>query len=236
MLAVAAHLREHLTVAGSPRETVADFVDAVTDASEGETLVVLKAAEQATALAPLTHLESEAPKIVISRDGSDAAFSALAYGRLARKSRWYEGGGVLLAAPGGADAPCNDRGCASRSGELYVLRYEDLTEDFCSTLACLLAWLGCKHDRALLERIENETSFETRTGRRRGTPGIGLLRSGATGEWRENLDSREPQRAWSVAGQALLALGYSQDGEVAREPIGTMASEASRSLSGIHEA
>jgi hypothetical protein len=100
----------------------------------------------------------------------------------------------------------------ARKGELSVIRYEDLTRDFSGTLKPLLAWLQLDASDAVIEDINAKSSFEATTGRPRGTEAKHLVRKGAVGEWVDALSTEDKTKAWSLAGEQLNALGYTQDG------------------------
>ena len=100
----------------------------------------------------------------------------------------------------------------ARSGELRVVRYEDLTRDFGGTLKPLLSWLQLDASDSVIEAINAKSSFEATTGRPRGTDGEGPRRKGAVGEWVDALSKEDKAKAWSLAGEQLSALGYTQDG------------------------
>src|SRR5947199_425411 len=96
--------------------------------------------------------------------------------------------------------------------KIYLLRYEDLSEDFVATMQPLLQWLGLADSKPLLESIQAKTSFEALTGRARGTEAKAVMRKGAVGEWREALLPDEQERAWRLAGDQLRAFGYTRHG------------------------
>ena len=99
-------------------------------------------------------------------------------------------------------------------GELYVLRYEDLLEDFQGTFAALLAWLRVDASEAAVSKVAKACSFETVTGRARGEPAAHVIRRGISREWQTALNPKEQQLAWRIAGTELAALGYGKDGTI----------------------
>lgn len=99
-------------------------------------------------------------------------------------------------------------------GELYVLRYEDLLEDFQATFAALLAWLGADASESTVAKVAKACSFETVTGRARGEPAAHVIRRGISREWQTALNPKEQQLAWRIAGAELVALGYGKDGTI----------------------
>jgi hypothetical protein len=110
---------------------------------------------------------------------------------------------------------------AAGRGELYVMRYEDLLDDFAGTFGRLLIWLGADASPATLAAVAKASSFEALSGRPRGVSGEDVMRRGIAGEWRESLNRRDQALAWRVAGAGLTAMGYTRDGKpVAFQPGG----------------
>src|SRR5215469_1047756 len=97
-------------------------------------------------------------------------------------------------------------------GELYILRYEDLLDDFPRTLFALLTWLGADATPATLDAIGKASSFEAMTGRPRGVSAVHHIRRGMAGEGESALNSKEKRLALRIAGPELTALGYGPDG------------------------
>jgi hypothetical protein len=102
---------------------------------------------------------------------------------------------------------------AAGRGELYVMRYEDLLDDFAGTFGRLLVWLGADASPATVAAVAKATSFEALSGRPRGVSGEDVMRRGIAGEWRESLNRRDQALAWRVAGAELTAMGYSREGK-----------------------
>jgi Sulfotransferase domain len=208
-------LYEKIAAATTPEDAMDAFLEAVcTDARE-ETHVVLKSAYQISRLAVLNAWQPTARKIVIVRDGRDAAISAAHFQEWMRQVKPTHG------APAVADywellhtwADQADRAIAAAGrGQVYLLRYEDLTNDFVATMQPLLQWLGLAESKSLLDAIQAQTSFEALTGRARGTETKDWMRKGALGEWRETLGAHEQERAWRMVGEQLRAFGYTRDG------------------------
>jgi hypothetical protein len=208
-------LYEKVSAATRPDEAMNSFVEAVSADAGEETHVVLKSADQISRLAVLQAWQPTAKKIAIVRDGRDAAISA------AHFQDWMREANPTRGAPAVADywelvhtwADQADKAIAAAvRGLIYLLRYEDLSNDFAATVRPLFQWLGLPESKQLLEDIQAKTSFEALTGRRRGIEGKGVMRKGAVGEWCEVLRPEEQERAWRMAGDQLRAFGYARDG------------------------
>ncbi|MFN2541180.1 MAG: sulfotransferase [Chthoniobacterales bacterium] len=210
-------LYERIAAAKSPENAMGAFVEAVCTDALGETHVVLKSADQISRLAVIELWRPDARKIVIVRDGRDAAISA------AHFQAWMREAKPLRGSPAVADcwellhtwADQADKAIAAAGrGQIYLLRYEDWSKDFVATIQPLFHWLGLPASRSLLDTIQAQTSFEALTGRARGTEAKGVMRKGAVGEWRDVLDAQEQERAWRMAGEQLRAFGYTRDGSL----------------------
>jgi hypothetical protein len=208
-------LYKKIAAASTPEEAMNAFVEAVSADAKEETHVVLKSAEQISRLAVLQGWQPRAKKIAIVRDGRDAAISA------AHFQDWMREANPMRGAPAVADywellhiwADQADKAIAGAAGGLvYLLRYEDLSNDFVATVRPLLESLGLPESKQLLEDIQANTSFEALTGRPRGMEAKGVMRKGTVGEWREVLRAEEQERAWRMAGDQLRAFGYAFDG------------------------
>lgn len=204
--------------ANHPHQVLDAFHAGVT-AGSAASFVVYKAADQIALLSLLDRWKPEGRKIAITRDGRDAAISAEHYKRLMEQSEapWYSGSreySTLL----GDWADRADRIIHyARSGELYLMRYEDLTADFEAAFGELLDWLGAENSREIMDAVVAKSSFEASTGRKRGSDGTGVIRKGAVGEWLEALDEETKATAWALAGPKLAALGYTREGPI--EPL-----------------
>lgn len=100
---------------------------------------------------------------------------------------------------------------AAGRGELYVMRYEDLLDDFAGTFGRLLVWLGADASATTVAAVAKASSFESLSGRPRGVSGEDVMRRGIAGEWQESLNRRDQVLAWRVAGAELSAMGYTRD-------------------------
>ena len=213
--AAASALYRQIKAATTPEQAMDAFLEAVCTDPCDESHVVLKAADQISKFQILQAWQPEAKKIVITRDGRDASISARHFEELMREQRPWQG------SPFGTDywnflrmwADRADKTIvAAGGGQVYVLRYEDLTNDFAGTVRPLLRWLGLAESESLIDTIQAQTSFEAITGRARGTEAKSVIRKGAVGEWRDVLSADEQARAWRVAGEQLSALGYTLEG------------------------
>ena len=167
---------------------------------------MLKAADQISRLATLNAWQPTAKKILIIRDGRDAAISATHFRERMRATKPTRG------SPRVADywkllhnwANQADKAIAAAGRhQIYLLRYEDLSENFVATMQPLLQWLGLAESKPLLGSIDARTSFEALTGRARGTEAKAVMRKGTVGEWHEALMPDEQERAWRMAGDQL---------------------------------
>jgi hypothetical protein len=205
--------------AADPEESLDAFVAATAaGAPDGVTHLVLKAADQIAVLDQLQAWQPDAKKVIITRDGRDAAISASHYKQLMQDAPWFSGNADywrLLENWASRAVMIADAG---RSGDAWVMRYEDLSADFAGTLGPLLSWLGVDADPDRVAAINDRTSFEARTGRKRGSEGTGVIRKGMVGEWVETLSVDDQDRAWELTGDALAGLGYTRSGEAAPLP------------------
>jgi hypothetical protein len=186
------------------------------------TPVVLKAADQIMCLDQLQASSPLSTKIVIMRDGRDAAISALHFGELMKK--WD--------APWQAK-PLNYhdrlRGWAIRASalahqcaqhDILVLRYEDLQRDFTATCRALFRRLGISSENELIDSIYAQTNFSAVTGGRQpGQAAEDIVRKGMIGEWKETLSPAEAREAWQIAHIELARFGYTESGEYQKSAL-----------------
>ncbi len=204
-----------------PEQLVGRFIELAATPGEAGGHVVLKAADQIAVFDKLQAFFPDAPKIVIMRDGRDAAISALHYRKYmkTKKAPWLK-----------QTISYQDqlKGWVSRArmvrerlqrNELLVIRYEDMTVDFAATFSALLSRLGLDHSPETVEHIRSFTSFEAMAGRRHGDEDGSIFRKGITGEWLEYLDAKEKKRSWNIAGDILRFFGYGKDGKNADFPL-----------------
>jgi hypothetical protein len=177
----AAALFDRIRSARSVDEALAAMVE-VNAAFGGTPRLVFKGADQVMVFDVLQAWRPDARKIIIVRDGRDAAISALHFRALmkAQRAPWYGGDSSLKELVGSWAGRAQTAIDLARAGRVSLLRYEDLTLEFAATLRRLLAWLELARDRATLDAIERAASFETLTGRRRGEQAAHILRTGAS--------------------------------------------------------
>jgi Sulfotransferase domain len=116
----------------------------------------------------------------------------------------------------------------SKSGNLLVVRYEDLRRDTESGLMEMLAFLGIDGDRELIRRAVENNSLramrekEEKAKKSGATLGKGTLlrkhnvdredarfvRTGSVGGWREKLSQAQIDMVTAYAGEALVRAGY----------------------------
>lgn len=95
-------------------------------------------------------------------------------------------------------------------GENYLeLRYESLLEDPVPELEKLFGFLDASQDRATLERVAGENSFERWSGRKPGEEKAGsFFRKGISGDWKGVFNERDREVYDRHAGDLLVELGY----------------------------
>lgn len=177
--------------------------------------LALKSADQINHLALLEQCLPEAKRIAIIRDGRDMANSAIRFEDYIRRRTHFEGvWGVQQfdywdRLRHWVDAARKIR-AEKEKGGLYVLRYEDLLNDFAGTVRPLLDWLELERTDAIVAKMEQGTTFEVMSGgRKRGEESAGSnIRRGIAGEWREILDADGRARAREIASRELEYFGY----------------------------
>lgn len=230
-----------------PAETVLhSFLDLLGSNLAADARLVLKGADQISGIDFIDRHVAGAKKIVIVRDGRDAALSARHYRKLVEKRSmaWSEGKtGISAMALGWRPllrkAVWQLRNwlgfytrldfyftllswqrrvkrvlAYSRENDIYVVRYEDLTDDFDNTMTAMLSWLNLRCNTEILAEIKARSSFETMTGRERGESADAVARKGQVGEWSDVLSDFDKFVAWRLVGRSLTALGYTIDGKI----------------------
>ncbi len=202
-------------------ETVTGFLETVFELVEEEMAArgltdlryyLFKGADQISFIDVFKDEDKPIKKILIVRDGRDAAISAVKFQKLMRQrqSAWTTATDEMdyhyhLVGWTRHVARARKR---LEDESYYMLRYEDLNLNFHETFAHLLGWLGLDTSPEIIEAIHNRTSFEAVTGRKRGEEKAAVVRKGAVREWAEVLSEKEKKKAWKIAGKQLRALGY----------------------------
>ena len=202
--------------AGDPASLLRALLAANAGLSNTATHLVLKAADQIAVFDRLRELQPDAKKLVIMRDGRDAAISAVHFRKLMKKqgAPWYRAE---------ADYWVHLRGWRNRArmalkllktGAVHMLRYEDLTRNFAGTFGRVLEHVGLANDPELVSEIDGKTCFAAVTGRERGQAAAEVVRKGSILEWVKVLDHKEQKEAWKLAGKELEAFGYTNGEEI----------------------
>lgn len=205
--------------------------------------LVFKGADMVNRAELLASWAPDARKIVIVRDGRDVALSAYHYRKLMSEWRmpWHN------RKAGDSEAPAVPRLRAwvrsmfqrkrelkkmllawsdridtvlqlEKSGDVLVLRYEDLSRNFLDEFRRVDAWLGLGLSEPQIRSIAECVSFEAQTGRKKGeVKDRSVRRSGKVAGWTSGLSVLEARMAWRLAGANLLRLGYDRDGKAVRQ-------------------
>jgi len=179
--------------------------------------IAVKAADQ---LQNLSYLKQFAPStcaLAIVRDGRDATISAGHYEALMREQQapWQvpstAGWRRLL----GWSVRAAKLAEHARRGDVLVVRYEDLIEDFEGVFRRLFRVLELDTDHQLLASIKRTTDFETlKSNDGKGSTPPHNIRQGTVGEWKNVLTRSQAQRSWAIAGVSLQAFGYTKTGDL----------------------
>lgn len=177
---------------------------------------VLKSADQINHIKHIQNVMPGSPKVLIIRDGRDMAISATKFEEHYVKKRTHFADLWKLVETdfwerlGQWKAVARTIHSYKENNEIYVLRYEDLINDFESTITSLLNYLGLDSGVRIVEHMRTETSFEIMSGgRSRGDEDLDSnIRNGVVGEWKQVLDDMEKQKAWNLAGEELRLWGY----------------------------
>jgi hypothetical protein len=190
------------------------FIECLSSVPPQSCVLVLKGADQIARYEYLKAWRPGAKKIVIVRDGRDAAISALHFDALIRKARRAHIGqeaGFMDLLSGWVNRIQRLLSVAE-DPQLKVIRYEDLILRFREVMASLFEWLNLPVSTTELEEIERSTNFETLSGRRRGDSAEHVMRKGIIGEWISTLSNADAERAWEAAANELVAMGYTREG------------------------
>lgn len=198
-----------------PMEMLDGFIRGMEREFSGQARVlVMKGADQVARFDLLNQWMPNAKKIAIVRDGRDACISAYHF-----RTMMQEKGAAFMPANASVEFTALLKGWSSRAQmlidlkgreDLKVVRYEDLQDNFESTMTALLDFLGVSSDADLVTEIKLRNSFRVVTGRKPGRMAKDIRRGGVHGEWRSTLTTQEKQEAWQLAGKQLEAFGYGE--------------------------
>ena len=215
----AIELIDKLFLADSGEQVIQAFKDTYDPIIKAPYKLVLKGADQIVMLPVLNNAYPQSKKIVILRDGRDAAISAFYYRKLQlEKSAPWVGAmkeplEFLKDWKGRAHKVLE----AARKNDLAVVRYEDLLENFEGQFGRILNWLNWDYLPSEVEAIKKSCSFEAQTGRKRGENARDVRRKGISGEWMSFFSPEEKDRAWTLAGDFLEAFGYTRQGHMSSD-------------------
>ena len=214
---IAAHFLEHVKSASCPETLANQFLDTIRSYASNARYSLMKAADQIAVFDRLKKLIPDCKCILIIRDGRDAAISAFHYRQLMKQENapWLKNTQDMQSLFKGWISRAEMTRKLLDAGEnIYVLRYEDLSNNFHQELYKLLTWLELDASDTLIDEINSLTSFEKLTGRKRGTESKSIIRKGATREWIEVYSAEEKKQAWNMGGDLLSYFGYSEDGNI----------------------
>lgn len=104
--------------------------------------------------------------------------------------------------------------CLARKRGLLTVRFEELLDDPEPAIARSVEFLsGTPADAQRVRAVAEATSFEHRTGRRRGEESLRApsVRKGIAGDWRNHFSAQAARIFDELAGDALIELGYERD-------------------------
>jgi hypothetical protein len=180
----------------------------------GDKRLVVKAADQIAVFEKLQEVFPRAHKVMITRDGRDAAISAIKFKTLMSKKKvpWLEHQNATYFELLNNWKIKTEKGLKiADSTQLYLLKYEDLKVSFENTVKDLLLSINAQSDPAVIAAVKQQTSFKTMSGgREAGVEKESVMRKGISGEWRSELSDDNQLKAWKLAGDTLQAVGYQQ--------------------------
>ncbi|MGL4759186.1 MAG: sulfotransferase domain-containing protein [Patescibacteria group bacterium] len=210
-LETAAEIFAAIRDAQTAKEAVEAFVQ-YNQKIAGKQRLVFKAADQIAVFEKLQELFPTAAKIMIIRDGRDAAISASKFKILMseKKVPWLEHEDVTYFELLNNWKTKTEKGLKiANTSQLYLLKYEDLKSDFEDTTKNLLQAINAQSEENLIAEIKHKTSFKTMSGgREAGEEKKAVMRKGITEEWRSELNDNHQLEAWKIAGDILEAAGY----------------------------
>ena len=176
---------------------------------------VFKSADQINHIKHLQNVMPGSLKVLIIRDGRDMAISATKFEDYVRRNTHFTDIWQFVETDFWErlrqwKALARSIHTYKESGEIYILRYEDLINNFEMTITKLLNYLGMSSEIEIVEHMRVETTFERMSGgRARGQEDINSnIRNGIVDEWINVLDDADKQKAWELAGEELSLFGY----------------------------
>lgn len=196
-------------------KTAKEAVDAFVDYNQviaGKKRLVIKAADQIAVFEKLQEVFPSAYKVMITRDGRDAAISATQFKKLMseKKVPWLEHQNATYFEFLNNWKIKTEKGLKIASTpQLYLLRYEDLKLDFENGAVNLFQFVGANSSEELIAQIKHQTSFKTMSGGRdAGVEQKAVMRKGISGEWLSVLNEEEKLKSLKIAGDVLKVLEY----------------------------
>ncbi|WP_439100317.1 sulfotransferase [Congregibacter sp.] len=148
--------------------------------------ITTKAADQILQLSALKAASPGCRVVAIVRDCRDAAVSAKHFEALMRKREapWRTNHASLARRILGWSLRAAKLAEHARRGEVTVLRYEDLHNDFADTCRALFLDLGLDGSAEVVDRVKKATNFTTVTkGRQPGDASEHQIPKGRVGDW-----------------------------------------------------
>jgi len=218
---VAHGVLEMLLSSESSEEVARELLGRLSRALPSKSGVVLKSADQLPCLGKLREIFPDARKLVVIRDGRDAAVSAFHFRRLMAKKNvpWR------TANPEEVGVVELFKGWLSRirmldaeidKPDVHVLRYEDLSGAFGPQVKSILQWLELDASTEVVDAISARTTFAALAGREPGVERAEVMRKGVVGDWREKLSAEDAAAIWSLGENELRRHGYGPDGVLQR--------------------
>ncbi|AEH45602.1 sulfotransferase [Thermodesulfatator indicus DSM 15286] len=92
---------------------------------------------------------------------------------------------------------------------LFSISYEEMLNNNKAIAIKILNFLGLNYTNDILENMIHKSSFEFRTGRKRGEANKkSFYRKGVSGDWRNHFSEKEKEIFKKIAGDLLIKLGY----------------------------
>ncbi|WOJ98131.1 sulfotransferase domain-containing protein [Congregibacter brevis] len=210
-------LMEAVRDTSEPQQLPRQFFECLRAQTLPGTKIATKAADQLLQIQALKDASPGSRIVAIVRDGRDAAISAKHFETLMRKREapWKTNQASYLRRIVGWSMRAAKLAEHARRGDITVLRYEDLQQNFTTVCQALFLDLGLDASADVIDSVQTATDFATVTkGRNPGQEAEHQIRKGSSGEWREALSNSQARVAWRIAGKSLEAFGYRQDGSL----------------------